>query len=61
MHMCPCETKWLEQAMEDITDTWSVVVRPTLSHAFDVKGGELMPRLAIGNGVHVLHGDILMK
>jgi hypothetical protein len=30
MHMYPCETKWLEQAMQDITDTRSIVVRPTL-------------------------------
>jgi len=30
MHMYSCETTWLEQALLDIIDTWSVVVRPTL-------------------------------
>ena len=35
MHMYPCETKWLEQVMKDITDTRTVVVRPTLWHPCD--------------------------
>ena len=33
--MYPCETKWLEQTMQDITNAWTVVVRPTLSHPCD--------------------------
>jgi len=59
--MCPCETKWLKQAIQDITDTQSVVMRPTLWHACDGEGGELMPSLVIYDGVHALHGDILLK
>ena len=30
MHMYSCETTWLEQAMQDITDTRSIVMRPTI-------------------------------
>jgi len=30
MHMYLCETKWLEKSMQDITDTWSLVMRPPL-------------------------------
>ena len=30
MHMYPCETKWLEQAMQDKTNTHTIMVRPTL-------------------------------
>ena len=35
MQIYPCETKWLEKAMQDITDTQTVVVRPTLWHPCD--------------------------
>jgi len=58
--MYSCETTWLEQAMEDITDTWSVVMRPTLWHACDCESGE-MPSLIIRDGVHTPHDDILLK
>ena len=47
--------------MQDITDTQSFVVRPTLSHACDGEGGEMIPSLAIHDGVHALHGNILLK
>jgi len=47
--------------MQDITNIWSIVVRPTLWHACDGEGGELMPSLVIHDGVHALHGDILLK
>ena len=30
MHMYSCETTWLEQALQDITDTRSIVMRQTL-------------------------------
>jgi len=52
---------WLEQAMQDITDTWSVVMRPTLWHACDGEDGDLMPSLVIRDGVHTPHGDIFLK
>ena len=61
MHMPPCERKWLEKAMQDITVTWSVVVRPTLWQACDGEGHEFMPCFVIRDGVHVLHGDIFLK
>ena len=61
MHMYSCETTWIEQALQDITNTQSDVVRPTLWHACDGEGGELMPILVICDGVHVLNGDILLK
>ena len=35
LHMYPCETKWLEQAMQDITKTQIVVGRTTLWHSHD--------------------------
>ena len=38
-----------------------IVVRPTLWHAYDGEGGELMPILVVHDGVHVLNGDILLK
>ena len=47
--------------MQDITDTWSVVVRPNISHASDGEGDELMPSLVVSEGVHALHGDNLLK
>jgi len=47
--------------MQDITDTQFVVMRPNLWHTCDGEGGELMPSLVIHDGVHVLHGDILLK
>ena len=59
--MYSCEMKWLEEAMQDITDTPSVEVIPTLWHACDAEGGELMPSLVVHDGVHALHGDILLK
>ena len=61
MHMYSCETTWLEKALQDITDTRSAVVRPTLSHARDGEVGELMPSLVIHDGVHAPHGGILLK
>ena len=61
MHMYSCETTWLEKAMEDITNTQSIVMRTTLWHACDGEGGELMPRLVIHDSVHAPHGDILLK
>jgi len=59
--MYSCETTWLEQAMQDITNTWSVVMRLTLWHTCDGEGGELMPSLVICDGVYAPHGDILLK
>ena len=59
--MCPFETKWLEKAMQDIIDTQSIVVKPNLWHVCDGEGGELMLSLVICDGVHALHGDILLK
>ena len=47
--------------MQAITDTWSIMVRPTLWHACDGEGGELMPILFVRDGMHALHGDILLK
>ena len=47
--------------MQKITDTWSVGMRPTLWHAYDVEGGELMPILVICDGMHSPHGEILLK
>ena len=61
MHMYWSETTWLEQAMQDITNTWSVVMRLTLWHALDGEGGEMMPSLVAHDGVHVFHGDIFLK
>ena len=61
MHMYSCETTWLGQALQDITNTRSVVVRPTLWHACDGEGGKLMPSFVIHDGVHAPHGDILLK
>ena len=61
MHMYSCETTWLEQALQDITNTLSVVVRPTLWHDCDGEDGELMPSLSVRDGVHAPHGDILLK
>ena len=61
MHMYSCETTWLEQALQDITGTWSAMVRPTLWHACDSEAGELMLSLVICDGVHAPHGDILLK
>ena len=61
MHMYSCETTWLEQALQDIIGTRFVVMKPTLWHACDSDGGELMPSLVVHDGVHALHGDILMK
>ena len=61
MRMYSCETTWLEKALQDITNTQSAVMRPTLWHDGDGKGGELMPSLVIYDGVHAPHGDILLK
>ena len=61
MHMYSCETKWLEQAMKDIIDTRSAMMKPTLWHACDGEGGELMPSLVIHDDVHAPHSDILLK
>ena len=61
MHMYSCETTWLEQALQDITNTQSVVTRPTLWHACDGEGGDLIPILIIRDGVNAPHGDILLK
>ena len=61
MHMYSCETTWLEKALQDITDTRSTVMRPTLWHACDGEGGELMPSLVFCDGVHAPHGDLLLK
>ena len=61
MHMYSCETTWLEQALQDITDTPSAVVRPTLRHVCDDEFGEMMPSLVVCDGVHAPHGDILLK
>ena len=61
MHMYSCETTLLEKSMQDITDTRSTMMRPTLWHACDGEGGEMMPSLVIRDGVHAPHGDILLK
>lgn len=61
MHMYSCETTWLEQALQDITDTQSTVLRPTLWHACDREAGEMIPSLVVRDGVHAPHGDILLK
>jgi len=47
--------------MKYITDTWSIVMRPTIWHACDGEGGGLMPSLIVHDGVHAPHGDILLK
>ena len=47
--------------MQDTTDTWSIMMRPTLWHACDGEGGDLMPSLVIRDGVHAPHVDILLK
>jgi len=36
-------------------------MRPTLWHACDGEGGELMPSLVVYDGVHAPHGDIFLK
>jgi len=59
--MYSCETTWLEQALQYITDTQSVVMRPTLRHAYDGEAGELMPSLVVHDGMHTPHGGILLK
>ena len=59
--MYPCETKWLEQAMQDITNTQTVVVRPTLDILVMVDGGKLMSSLFVRDGVRALNGDIILK
>ena len=61
MHMYSCETTWLEKALQDITDTWFTVMRPTLWHAIDGEGGGLMLSLVIRDGEHAPRGDILLK
>lgn len=61
MHMCPCETKWLEKSMQVITDTRFVVVGLNLWHDCVGEGGELMASLFVLDSLHVLHGDILLK
>ena len=61
MHMYSCETTWLEQALQDITNTRSVEMRPTLWYACDGEGGEMMPSLVINDGVYAPHGEILLK
>jgi len=61
MHMYSRETTWLEKALQDITDTRSVVMRPTLWHSCDGEGGEMMPSLVVHDGVYALHVDILLK
>jgi len=35
LHMHPCKTKWLEKSMQDINNTRTIVVRPTLWHPCD--------------------------
>jgi len=61
MHMYSCETTWLEQALQDIIDTRSTVVRPTLWYACYGEAGEMFPSLVICDVVHASHGDILLK
>ena len=61
IHMYSCETKWLEQALQDITNTQFAMMRQTLWHACDGEGGDLMPSLVVRDGVHAPHGDILLK
>jgi len=60
MHMYPCETKWLEKALQDNINTQTIVVRPTL-HPCNGQWCELMPILVICDGVHALNGDIFLK
>ena len=61
MHMYSCETTWLEQALQNITNTWSIVMRANLLHAYYGEGGEMMLSLVIRDDVHAPHGDILLK
>jgi len=61
MHMYSCETTWLEKAKQDIIETRSAMMRPTLWHACDGEGGELIPSSVILDGVYAPHGDILLK
>ena len=61
MHMYSCETAWLEQALQDITSTWSTMVRSTLWYARDGEASELMPRLVVRDVVYAPHRDILLK
>jgi len=52
MHVCPCGTKWPKNVVQYITETLSIVVRPTRRHACDGESGEIMPILVIRDGVH---------
>jgi len=61
MHMYSCETTWLEQALQDITATQSIMLRPIIWHACDGEVGELMLSLVVHDGVHAPHGDLLLK
>jgi len=61
MCMYSCETTCREKALQDITNTQSTMVRPTLSHPCDGQTGELLPSLVIHDGVHAPHGEILLK
>lgn len=61
MHMFSCEMTWLEQALQDIANTLSTLVRLVLWHACDGEARELMPSLVVCDGVHVSHRDIFLK